>query len=457
MIKFFLCLSILFLIANGLKWKKIGDENWQEIDTYVFKGNTNYLPYPFIEKLVPINNIRGIGDDSIYSCKEVMNSMKIEGKIALIGYGNGCPIERHIEIAQNAGAIAAVIITEWEMCNYLDQQTHKYSNKIPAICIEHQKEKTEKFLNSFISLNKNEEEEEEIYVEFTAENNPIKKLNYFWMTFCRVFFLCFFATNTVLLMIRMVHFCRVGEKNLFSFPYVIFLSLLLLNLISSSKFYDPYGYFSVINNWQYNLKLVVLSFIPFTVLYVSLNIYFFQAMKSVENICSNWRKFVLLLSISLSLSSIFVYLSYYLKLAVDESQAPFVQAISSILTIIDNIVFLTRFILIVKTIVLTRKKHFSENPSIKNEMKWIHFWISISSFVYFLVLTASLLTNFEEPLNKPFKRLIIYCCFYFGYAVSSFGLFFLFDPVDKKVVRTDDLVIVNFDEKNSVDHVILQL
>ena len=143
--------------------------------------------------------------------------------MALVRVGNGCATERHIEVAQNAGAIGCVIYAgPFTLCQYLDQHSNSYDLKIPAMCISNNGEDIEIFDDI---VNESLEDINKIVtVKFTSNGSPISKLNQGGLIFMQVFYLSLFSLLIILTCYKMISF-------LINHPFFTFRIYILILLI----------------------------------------------------------------------------------------------------------------------------------------------------------------------------------------------------------------------------------
>ena len=175
------------------------------------------------------------------------------GKIALVRVGNECPIERHVEVAQNAGAIACVIISTPEtLCQYLDQDSDAYVLTIPAICITNDDMINANFINSIFSGFSNSDQI--VTVNFTVDPSPLGRLDKSGMIFMQVFFLALFSLLILFTLYKMIYFLYCERR--FSLPIFIFILL----IIGKSFLFFFFKFFNIIFIFFIQLKFLVKRF-----------------------------------------------------------------------------------------------------------------------------------------------------------------------------------------------------
>ena len=111
----------------------------------------------------------------------------MNGSIAIVAASGGCALERHIEVAQEAGAVGVIIISEmiWKSCNFVDKNTKSFNNQIPAVCITAEDSLT---LTSIIANNSQMVPPQPALVSFTADTNTFLAFNSAGMNFLTIFF-----------------------------------------------------------------------------------------------------------------------------------------------------------------------------------------------------------------------------------------------------------------------------
>ena len=112
---------------------------------------------------------------------------QLNGSIAIVAASGGCALERHVEVAQEAGAVGVIIITEqiWKSCNFVDSNTKKFNNQIAAVCIT---TSDSLILASIIANNSQMKPPLPALVSFTADTNTFLAFNSGGMNFLTIFF-----------------------------------------------------------------------------------------------------------------------------------------------------------------------------------------------------------------------------------------------------------------------------
>ena len=134
------------------------------------------------------------------------------------GY-NGCSTERHIELAEKAGALGVVIVMDWFACNKKDQSHKKFNISINAICIEYLSEEEKAFVdflfNGFL-------QNYQVVVDFDLVGvHPVNKLNKGGFIFFQSFYLITYTALLIYPVFRLVNHIR-NTKKLITFGSVIF-------------------------------------------------------------------------------------------------------------------------------------------------------------------------------------------------------------------------------------------
>eukprot|EP01091_Cochliopodium_minus_P018888 TRINITY_DN7771_c0_g1_i1.p1 TRINITY_DN7771_c0_g1~~TRINITY_DN7771_c0_g1_i1.p1 ORF type:complete len:188 (-),score=33.87 TRINITY_DN7771_c0_g1_i1:165-728(-) len=152
-----LLIIFLLLIINvneiyTLEWYVPSTNSSGSLKALAYNGNRNKIPDPPIKtKLKPINYNLGADLNQIVNCTYDNLQKNLNGTIAVVQIGNGCPIEKKILNAQNAGALGVIVITNpLYYCNFVNaNHDTTYKNiTIPAICIETTNLKNSSFLTS---------------------------------------------------------------------------------------------------------------------------------------------------------------------------------------------------------------------------------------------------------------------------------------------------------------------
>eukprot|EP01091_Cochliopodium_minus_P008917 TRINITY_DN209_c0_g1_i1.p1 TRINITY_DN209_c0_g1~~TRINITY_DN209_c0_g1_i1.p1 ORF type:complete len:465 (-),score=82.95 TRINITY_DN209_c0_g1_i1:465-1832(-) len=113
-------------------------------DVLLENGTTkHYYTQPFFGNKSPIVNgkiitfvgLLGTTAKELQACDKAPPTAFLNGSIAVLAPYGGCSIERHIEVAQNAGAVAVIVIADptWKNCRTTD--LYDDNNNIPAVCI----------------------------------------------------------------------------------------------------------------------------------------------------------------------------------------------------------------------------------------------------------------------------------------------------------------------------------
>ena len=129
----------------------------------------------------------------------------------MVGQDGGCPIERHIELAEKKGASAAIVIGSWESCNFQDQQSSKFKYSIPAVCICY----NVAFIFGVINLTTSGNFTEII---LTQENNYIQNMKRASIITFQFFFFSFFFVTFVLSIYRLILFIIKDKTTYISLP-----------------------------------------------------------------------------------------------------------------------------------------------------------------------------------------------------------------------------------------------
>lgn len=201
----------------------------------------------------------------------------------VVGFASRCSIERHIEIAQNAGAKGAIVITstQWLYCRIKSEDNSDHNLTIPAVCIN--KEDADLYFNhsSYSSG---------IIADFSSNTyNVFDDFQNGAMIFLQVFAMSCHLFSLVLCTIRMIQFAKKREKKHYYTTVVLIFMFLGNNRISllSTTFFvrltslftqlflflnyeansllfacwvDPYNYHGVINTWPTTFIFISLSF-----------------------------------------------------------------------------------------------------------------------------------------------------------------------------------------------------
>ena len=146
------------------------------------------------------------------------------GKIALVKVGNGCSISQHIQVAQNAGAVACIVLSgPLSLCQYIDKDSNKFDNDIASICIPIEGPRTRQFEMSVFEsvMDKNKS----VTVRFSVNGSPIFRLNQSALVFMQVFFLTLFSLLILFTSYRTFVFIKNDQR--FSFPVFIFILVII--------------------------------------------------------------------------------------------------------------------------------------------------------------------------------------------------------------------------------------
>ena len=149
-ITFFSVYSIEIITTNEKK----------HIFTPAFSGNKS----PIINgTIISYIGVLGTTMSDLQRCDKAPKNAYLNQSIAVIASYGGCSTERHIEVVQEAGAIAAIVITSqlWKICHTKDYHSSRYNNKIPAVCMS---------VEDFMELSKILQENGNLRIFLTCED-----------------------------------------------------------------------------------------------------------------------------------------------------------------------------------------------------------------------------------------------------------------------------------------------
>lgn len=160
-----LTLIIILVVAVKPFRIQLSNKTWKTIPSFPFIGNRNKTIHPFIAPL----NVIDPTLSQLDSCDQ-LSPNTFNRSIVLYIYGGGCSIEKHVQIIEQAGGIAAIQLGGgWSECNYYDQDSSTFNNSIPLLCFD-----GITFGQEVLSLFA---QNTPTWIDFTPQPNPLSQLD----------------------------------------------------------------------------------------------------------------------------------------------------------------------------------------------------------------------------------------------------------------------------------------
>eukprot|EP01091_Cochliopodium_minus_P008340 TRINITY_DN1872_c0_g1_i6.p1 TRINITY_DN1872_c0_g1~~TRINITY_DN1872_c0_g1_i6.p1 ORF type:complete len:262 (+),score=49.18 TRINITY_DN1872_c0_g1_i6:33-788(+) len=203
--------------------------------TPAFNGNK----FPIINgQIITYIGLLGTTSKELQACDKAPPTAFLNQSIAVLAPYGGCSTERHVEVAQEAGALAVMIITNqiWKNCNTTDIYHH--NNNIPAVCISGEDFRD---LIGIVIANGSKNPPQATIAIFGADKSEYEtKLNHKLMNFGTITFFIVYIICGFLSLFRFIHF-HIVEGFEFSIPKIllglnILSNFLFVNLISIALF-----------------------------------------------------------------------------------------------------------------------------------------------------------------------------------------------------------------------------
>eukprot|EP01091_Cochliopodium_minus_P003725 TRINITY_DN1369_c0_g1_i1.p1 TRINITY_DN1369_c0_g1~~TRINITY_DN1369_c0_g1_i1.p1 ORF type:complete len:253 (+),score=26.05 TRINITY_DN1369_c0_g1_i1:1-759(+) len=242
----FLIILILYCANTELITKNVqlSREDILEIECYAFVGNKNKLENTIMGEIVPISTDKRDMNTCIHQNKSVN-----VGKMVLVGNGNRCSTEKHIELAAKMGATIAVIVGNWETCNFKDQSASSFTNQIPTVCIESKQNQTINLINMLYNGNYTTNG---LTIKLNVVKNPVQKMNKAGIIFYQVFFLGIFFIELIAIGLRLIAFIK-ADSEIFTFPkfeYIMIITGIKFNLHNYFNHFFFFFFSSNIHIWK---------------------------------------------------------------------------------------------------------------------------------------------------------------------------------------------------------------
>ena len=210
------------------------------------------------------------------------------------------------------------------------------------------------------------------------------------------------------------------------------------NAISIVFFIDPYGYFKIINVFQFHAVMIMMCIIPFTYIFTSVSIHFAILLVKIGNHAKKIKIFISIFGFFLCTISVSIFLAYMTRLALyDVPSSNLLLAakiMSSAVFGFEILVFIARCIYIfLKLLHITVDSNNYERRKVQYYKSL--FWITIISIGYLLTFVASL-ASIPKSMSTPSNNLNVICILFFGTFLSSFGLLFIFKPFKNVKIRS---------------------
>eukprot|EP01091_Cochliopodium_minus_P001345 TRINITY_DN1120_c0_g1_i1.p1 TRINITY_DN1120_c0_g1~~TRINITY_DN1120_c0_g1_i1.p1 ORF type:complete len:338 (-),score=33.21 TRINITY_DN1120_c0_g1_i1:388-1401(-) len=237
MIKYLVLFSILFLQAYPIKVLS-NNGGWLTFPTPKFIGNKMEID----GKLISILGIPGTKPSELQECHQI-NTTKynLTDSIAVLAPFGGCSFEKHIEVAQNAGAKAVIMLgdQDWRICGLKDARSSSFKHKIPAVCLKG------KFFTKIVQMiteNASKNPPLLTYIQFTEEPNELYTLNKAGMNIWYVFFFVSYIFTFFLSLWRLVVFIKEDKKFVLNFTNIQLLFNLYISIVNAITNFDFLGY-----------------------------------------------------------------------------------------------------------------------------------------------------------------------------------------------------------------------
>eukprot|EP01091_Cochliopodium_minus_P002324 TRINITY_DN12186_c0_g1_i1.p1 TRINITY_DN12186_c0_g1~~TRINITY_DN12186_c0_g1_i1.p1 ORF type:complete len:448 (+),score=54.08 TRINITY_DN12186_c0_g1_i1:1-1344(+) len=205
-----------------------------------------------IGAIIPI----GSSTKELQSCDGINPIYKnaLLGNIALVVAANGCSIERHIQVAQNAGARAAIVIStnSWFLSRTRDKHNSKYNLTIPAVLLE--PSNAAKYLNP-VALSRI------VLANFTPTKNELTNINKGGIIFLQIFFIGNLFASFVLCVIRFVQYMLLDTGWVIKIKGFVPLTFAIAEVFIMVVWSDPYCYYLRIVEFPVFYEFVYIGFI----------------------------------------------------------------------------------------------------------------------------------------------------------------------------------------------------
>ena len=195
-------------------------------------------------------------------------------------------------------------------------------------------------------------------------------------------------------------------------------------------FIDFVGYHGVVKSWQFYVWMPIMVYIFEMMVLGLMNVHFWRVILKVNSYNKNWNYLVIFLtSINVILSIIFYMILDIFKSKYEPISASFVKASlisAAIFLALTIFVFILRIIQVFKIIVEIQGSNSSDNESSKRvQYLAIFIWSLITIIGYFFIFLGSIFLV-SDKFIFPRSVTVLYAFLFFGCALSSLGIIFLF-------------------------------